>query len=57
MRRLCGPVPVGSASKLQAVADAKNELAYLTWVLEELARREWFPEAATRLIPGAWLAM
>ena len=34
-----------------------NELAYLTWVLEELARREWSPDAATRLLPDAWLAM
>lgn len=34
-----------------------DELAYLTWVLEELARREWSPEAAIRLLPDAWLAM
>jgi hypothetical protein len=34
-----------------------DELAYLTWVLEELARREWSPAAAKQLLPAAWLAM
>ena len=34
-----------------------DELAYLAWLLEELARRDWSPEAATRLLPDAWLAM
>ena len=33
-----------------------DELAYLTWLLEELARREWSAEAAERLLPEAWLA-
>ena len=34
-----------------------DELAYLTWVLEQLARREWSPVAAKKLLPAAWLAM
>ena len=34
-----------------------NELAYLTWVLEQLARRTWSPVAARELLPAAWLAM
>lgn len=33
-----------------------NERAYLRWLLEELARREWSPEAARALLPAAWLA-
>lgn len=34
-----------------------DELAYLTWVLEQLARREWSAVAARTLLPAAWLAM
>jgi transposase len=34
-----------------------NELAYLQWVLEQLARREWSADAATALLPDAWKAM
>ena len=34
-----------------------DELAYLTWVLEQLARRTWSPAAARKLLPDAWLAM
>lgn len=33
-----------------------NELDYLEWLLHELARREWSPEAARCLLPDAWLA-
>ena len=33
-----------------------NERAYLRWLLEELARREWSDEAARQLLPAAWLA-
>jgi len=33
-----------------------DERRYLEWLLGELARREWSPEAAARLLPGAWLA-
>lgn len=33
-----------------------NELAYLTWLLQELARREWSVEAARQLLPDVWLA-
>jgi transposase len=33
-----------------------NEREYLGWLLCELARREWSPEAAVRLLPDAWLA-
>jgi transposase len=33
-----------------------NELAYITWLLGELARREWSPEAARSLLPDVWLA-
>lgn len=34
-----------------------DELAYLTWVLEQLARRTWSPAAARKLLPDAWIAM
>ena len=34
-----------------------NELEYLGWVLEQLARREWSAEAAAALLPDAWKAM
>ncbi len=34
-----------------------NELEYITWLLRELARREWSPEAARRLLPDVWLAL
>jgi len=34
-----------------------DELAYLTWVLEQLARRTWSPTAARKLLPDAWRAM
>lgn len=34
-----------------------DELAYLTWVLEQLARRDWSPGAARKLLPDAWLAL
>lgn len=33
-----------------------NELEYITWLLRELARREWSPKAARRLLPDVWLA-
>jgi hypothetical protein len=33
-----------------------SELEYITWLLRELARREWSPEAARRLLPDVWLA-
>lgn len=33
-----------------------NELEYITWLLRELARREWSPEAARALLPDVWLA-
>jgi transposase len=33
-----------------------DERRYLEWLLRELARREWSPEAAARLLPEAWLA-
>jgi transposase len=33
-----------------------NELDYLGWVLEQLARREWSADAATALLPDAWKA-
>lgn len=33
-----------------------NELDYLRWVLEQLARREWSAEAAAALLPDAWKA-
>lgn len=32
-----------------------NELDYLEWVLEQLARREWSDTAAAALLPAAWL--
>ena len=34
-----------------------DELAYLAWVLEQLARRTWSVDAARKLLPDAWLAM
>ena len=34
-----------------------DELAYLTWVLEQLARRTWSPAAARALLPDAWLEL
>jgi len=34
-----------------------NELEYITWLLRELARREWSPDAARCLLPDAWLAL
>jgi len=34
-----------------------EELAYLTWVLEQLARRTWSDAAASQLLPEARLAM
>ena len=33
-----------------------DELKYIVWLLRELARREWSPDAATCLLPDAWLA-
>lgn len=33
-----------------------DELAYLEWLLRELARREWSDSAAVALLPDAWLA-
>ncbi len=39
-------------ARLQGV----DEFAYLVWVLEQLARREWSPQAARKLLPDAWLA-
>jgi len=33
-----------------------DEHAYLTWLLEQLARREWSPAAAAQLLPEAWKA-
>lgn len=33
-----------------------NELDYMTWLLRQLARREWSPEAARSLLPDVWLA-
>lgn len=33
-----------------------NELEYITWLLRELARREWSIEAARCLLPDVWLA-
>lgn len=33
-----------------------DELGYLTWVLENLARREWSSTAARDLLPEAWRA-
>ena len=41
---------------LTARLHGANELAYIRWLLEELARREWSVEAAGRLLPAAWLA-
>jgi hypothetical protein len=34
-----------------------NELEYITWLLRELARREWSPEAARCLLPDVWIAL
>jgi len=34
-----------------------DEQAYLSWVLEQFARREWSAEAASALMPDAWLAL
>ena len=34
-----------------------DELAYLRWVLEQLAHREWSAASARQLLPSAWLAM
>ena len=34
-----------------------DELAYLAWVLEQLARRTWSDVAARQLLPDAWLTM
>lgn len=33
-----------------------NELDYITWLLRELARREWSPQGARCLLPDVWLA-
>jgi len=33
-----------------------NELEYITWLLRQIARREWSPEAARCLLPDVWLA-
>ena len=33
-----------------------NERSYITWLLGELARREWSPESARCLLPDVWRA-
>jgi len=33
-----------------------NELEYITWLLKQLARREWSPAAARNLLPDIWMA-
>jgi transposase len=33
-----------------------DELQYITWLLREVARRAWSPEAARQLLPDVWLA-
>lgn len=56
-----GDVTVERAARLASLlATARlhgaNELEYLRWLLQELARREWSVVAAARLLPDAWMA-
>lgn len=53
LEHVCRLMSVVTTARLQGV----EELAYLSWVLEQLARREWSPTAARRLLPDAWLAL
>jgi len=41
---------------LTARLHGADELAYMRWLLVELARREWSDVAARRLLPDVWLA-
>jgi transposase len=41
---------------LTARLHGADELAYMRWLLSELARREWSDEAARALLPDVWLA-
>jgi transposase len=56
-----GDVTVERAARLASLlATARlhgaNELEYLRWLLQELARREWSVVAAAGLLPDAWMA-
>jgi transposase len=44
---------VATTARLHGV----DELAYLTWLLEQVAIREWSAEAARKLLPAAWMAL
>jgi len=56
-----GDVTVERAATLASVLTTARlhgaeELAYLEWLLRELARREWSASAAVLLLPDTWLA-
>lgn len=56
-----GDVTVARAATLASVLTTArmhgaDELAYLEWLLREVARREWSDSAAVALLPDAWLA-
>lgn len=56
-----GDVTVERAATLASVLTTARlhgaeELAYLEWLLRELARREWSASAAVALLPDTWLA-
>jgi transposase len=53
LEHVCRLMSVVTTARLQGV----EELGYLSWVLEQLARREWSAAAARQLLPDAWLAL
>jgi len=57
-----GQAKLGHVARLMSVVytarlHGADELAYLAWALEQLARREWSAKAARQLLPDAWLAL
>ncbi len=57
-----GQAKLEHAARLTSIATTArlhgvDELAYLTWVLEQFARPTWSVVAARQLLPAAWLAL
>lgn len=53
LEHVCRLMSILYTGRLQGV----DELAYLGWVLERLAEREWTAISAQQLLPAAWLAL
>ena len=53
LEHVAGLMSIATTARLHGV----DELAYLTWVLQQLARRTWSVTAARQLLPTAWLAL